>query len=719
MYKFHTRLNLIEGGNRFKQGDRVSLSFSALDSRGEAIDLENKNIQGEIYSSHKGVIYEKAASYDTAKQLIIFQIDRTLDYGTFQIEFTVTDPSDADYRLKIPSDPSDGRINILGSTDSMDFVGVKMTTVSQLRAEIDTKQQQFEAQVNPKVQQIETEQQRLQADYQAAAANLTQDSEVILARGNEVSLGTRLNKTAAQLAETGNSLASIESANATDDINLVNYLGNKQNIHPKVLYFPNKWNGFKYWMAYTPYPNGNTLHENPCIAVSDDKFNWTVPTGLTNPLDFAPPHGYNSDTHLVYRGDLNSLEIWWREVDLDNSVKRIFRRTSTNGVDWTPEELVFNLTVYHDDMLSPCVIFEEGKYKIWFVTVHGNKRIDYIESVGANIDAWEPRQTIMTHEEWGGLSPWHMDVMKTDIGLEMIVTAHDYAGTNNTSDLYYVLVKPNGEKTKPRLILQRSKNPSAIDHQGIYRSAIHKEDGKYFIFYSSISKEGTRHMSLAYGDSIFGLTGFKDHNRYKKAGNRTATIPAGAVLTNFDVTDIDTLLISGGTEVTINSFTGAYLGKKIDIVGISSTSKARIKNSSRITVPQGIDYIFDSRETNALTFICSDVYGTVFRPIITLPNSTVRFVSLSAAQDLVDFDVTNVDTIMFYNANPTPYTVYSFKGGYVGQKVDLIISGSATTVNLVQDNSKLFLPGRQNLSLTEAKLGMRMIKTSGSVWRVY
>lgn len=201
MYKFHTRLNLIEGGNRFKQGDRVSLSFSALDSRGEAIDLENKNIQGEIYSSHKGVIYEKAASYDTAKQLIIFQIDRTVDYGTFQIEFTVTDPSDADYRLKIPSDPSDGRINILGSTDNMDFVGVKMTTVSQLRSEIDTKQQQFEAQVNPKVQQIETEQQLLQADYQAAAANLTQDSEVILARGGEVSLGTRLNKTAAQLAE--------------------------------------------------------------------------------------------------------------------------------------------------------------------------------------------------------------------------------------------------------------------------------------------------------------------------------------------------------------------------------------------------------------------------------------------------------------------------------------------------------------------------------------
>lgn len=310
MYKFHTRLNLIEGGNRFKQGDRVSLSFSALDSRGEAIDLENKNIQGEIYSSHKGVIYEKAASYDTAKQLIIFQIDRTVDYGTFQIEFTVTDPSDADYRLKIPSDPSDGRINILGSTDSMDFVGVKMTTVSQLRAEIDTKQQQFEAQVNPKVQQIETEQQRLQADYQAAAANLTQDSEVILARGNEVSLGTRLNKTAAQLSETGEEIktgifsrkanfAGQKSVVFLDDDGAIEVLSKLKPIADQ--------KGFKFTMAIIPG------------YINDARagfMNYTQIKGLMN-------EGHDVTSHSILHLPLDTLSLSDAEKELRDSKEEL------------------------------------------------------------------------------------------------------------------------------------------------------------------------------------------------------------------------------------------------------------------------------------------------------------------------------------------------------------------------------------------------------------
>ena len=58
------------------------------------------------------------------------------------------------------------------------------------------------------------------------------------------------------------------STNALTALCFKNYLGNTQNIHPKVLYFPEKWNGYKFWMAYTPYPKGKTDAENPCMAVT-------------------------------------------------------------------------------------------------------------------------------------------------------------------------------------------------------------------------------------------------------------------------------------------------------------------------------------------------------------------------------------------------------------------------------------------------------------------
>ncbi|MDZ4910643.1 hypothetical protein GNF68_16800, partial [Clostridium perfringens] len=37
-------------------------------------------------------------------------------------------------------------------------------------------------------------------------------------------------------------------------------------------------------MGYTPYPNANGEEENPCIAVSNDMYNWKEPKNLANPI---------------------------------------------------------------------------------------------------------------------------------------------------------------------------------------------------------------------------------------------------------------------------------------------------------------------------------------------------------------------------------------------------------------------------------------------------
>ncbi|MCH5229084.1 MAG: hypothetical protein J1F12_03695 [Muribaculaceae bacterium] len=61
----------------------------------------------------------------------------------------------------------------------------------------------------------------------------------------------------------------VSSANAKDILKIENYLGNYENIHPKVLFFENGWNGYEFWMAYTPYPLGEVNSENPCLVFAD------------------------------------------------------------------------------------------------------------------------------------------------------------------------------------------------------------------------------------------------------------------------------------------------------------------------------------------------------------------------------------------------------------------------------------------------------------------
>src|SRR5436190_6416072 len=89
-----------------------------------------------------------------------------------------------------------------------------------------------------------------------------------------------------------------------------------EGIHPDVVHFPSPWHGWEYWMAFTPYPNGNEAAENPSILASHDGLNWLVPDGLTNPL--VPPilvgKAFNSDPDLLYSPLSNRLVLLYREV---------------------------------------------------------------------------------------------------------------------------------------------------------------------------------------------------------------------------------------------------------------------------------------------------------------------------------------------------------------------------------------------------------------------
>lgn len=74
--------------------------------------------------------------------------------------------------------------------------------------------------------------------------------------------------------------------------------GTGQAYHPSVLFFDEPWNGYRYWMAETPYPIGTPPYrdrwECPSIHVSQDGIHWTIPQGLDNPIDDLLPQEINN-----------------------------------------------------------------------------------------------------------------------------------------------------------------------------------------------------------------------------------------------------------------------------------------------------------------------------------------------------------------------------------------------------------------------------------------
>lgn len=207
-----------------------------------------------------------------------------------------------------------------------------------------------------------------------------------------------------QLAKTESQLEF--QANADIPIVIPTYDGNNQTTHPKVLYFETPWNGYKYWMAHTPYANSNDRLENPSISVSNDGINWFDPTGITNPIDQPEDTSVShmSDTDLLMRG--NTMEIWYRETVRGGGGDTIYRQTSTDGVNWTGKEIVYQ-TGAGGQLLSPSTLYENGKYKMWYVS---KAKMYYMDSVNATEWSVPVEVDLKIDAPHSSYVPWHLEV---------------------------------------------------------------------------------------------------------------------------------------------------------------------------------------------------------------------------------------------------------------------------------------------------------------------
>jgi len=221
-------------------------------------------------------------------------------------------------------------------------------------------------------------------------------------------------------------------------MNIPTHISNPgQTTHPSALFFPEGWGSpakWKYWLAHTPYPGGNDDHEDPNIVVSNNGISWQVPAGVTNPLaDATGQPEYHSDVELKMGPD-DTMYLFYRwAASVDNGgTEEQFRYFKTkDGVNWVGPTTFHILDQDVLRIMSPSLIFEDGKWTMWGVDITSSpNRVIRRKSANSNVPA--------SMAEWGaidypthnalpaGKEPWHIFMMKH---------GGKYFGLLNTCDL--------------------------------------------------------------------------------------------------------------------------------------------------------------------------------------------------------------------------------------------------------------------------------------------
>ena len=305
-------------------------------------------------------------------------------------------------------------------------------------------------------------------------------------------------------------------------LELMSAYGDNEGYHPKVVAFDEAWNGYYYWIAFTPYPHADQSKENPHILASNDMIDWEEPDGFHNPLEPRPNgdfrYFYNSDTHLLYNKEKNRLECFWRYVDDVNSIVIIYESHTYDGVSWSEKEIFLFFKRKQVDYLSPVVMIEDGKYEVWYVD--RDFTLKYIER-GIEESEWTSARKINLYYEDKNLRNWHLDVIKTEEGYEMLVSAFIKGQNHNRMNLYYTKSKDNLYYDQMKVLLTPLKY--SWNNKGLYRSALLYYQDHYFLFYSGIGKDGNRGVGITYGKSMDSLIWLTSGNVYdfKKITSKT------------------------------------------------------------------------------------------------------------------------------------------------------------------------------------------------------
>lgn len=191
------------------------------------------------------------------------------------------------------------------------------------------------------------------------------------------------------------------------------YDGSGQSVHPSVIDFAQTvlgtWNGYRYWMAHTPYFSGIDDYENPAILVSQNGYYWRTPPGLTvDPLYPMPPTGFSSDTHLNYDPDTDEILVTHR-TSLDNVTHTVYTSRSADGITWPGSPTVSLAPHPTGQLVSPALVrVGAGEWRLYGLD-RTNRNLKFFTSTTSNGPWTGPFETAGASNSdgfWG----WHLDV---------------------------------------------------------------------------------------------------------------------------------------------------------------------------------------------------------------------------------------------------------------------------------------------------------------------
>jgi hypothetical protein len=253
-------------------------------------------------------------------------------------------------------------------------------------------------------------------------------------------------------------------------------------VHYDVVFVPEGYAGYSYWLAHTPFPDAS--REDPSILASNDGLSWETPAGLTNPIYskvqcLADNWGWNADPDLVLRHDGKLALYWMSYIDAGggNWGARLSYTDTTNGVTWSTRQTVLTVTnTGETGLISPAVVLEpDDSYSMWYASRPSGYDPTAVLKLRTSADGitWgsEENCTYFTFTNNGNVFPgiWHVNVSRVDTNYFMLVMGKNSGATDN----YNIYWGTSSNKTQWHFdrVTEHLQSRTYYDTQGFYRGA--------------------------------------------------------------------------------------------------------------------------------------------------------------------------------------------------------------------------------------------------------
>ncbi|WP_276679766.1 hypothetical protein [Empedobacter brevis] len=287
--------------------------------------------------------------------------------------------------------------------------------------------------------------------------------------------------------------------------------GFNQPLHPTVEYFENGFNGYKYVMVQTPYPqSANIIYKDrfecPTIHYSNDKINWTAGK-LVDDLtaEEIVAKSYMSDPELVWNKDTLKLELWYRITHVASRATegttigtQLLRKIVNSDGTFGSREVLMTETQMQattaKEIRSMAILYENSTYKMWFTGMNGGN-VGYGETATPTIStSWVFSQVTMTGKT---TNTWHLDVVRDGANIWFI-------DCTTLFDLDLFKWVSNTQFTRVKRLLSRTNNDKDYYGKVVYRSSGLIVNNVYTILISGWNNKFAS-MGIMEGDSFENL----------------------------------------------------------------------------------------------------------------------------------------------------------------------------------------------------------------------